>query len=521
MEKAKRKHAPAPSYISPNQLTLAAFKSPFERELNPNNRWVVLAGLIPWDEICSLYLKSVSVSNIGRPPLNPRIVIGSLIIKHMCNLDDREAVDQMAENIYMQYFLGYSSFTNEPPFDASLFVDFRKRLGMDSINTINEKIAELKANLSSQSNAASENNDIESTDSNNFPGPSEAQNKGRITFDATACPQDIAYPTDLDLLSDAREKSEQLIDKIYDPVLHEQKPRTYRKVARKRYLQTAQKKNKTHKEIRKATGSQLRFLKRNLNSINKLLDSYKTIPLKPKSHKYLLVLNTLYEQQKEMYNNKVHRIEDRIVSIHQPHVRPIVRGKSQAKVEFGAKIHVSLIDGISFLDELSWDAFNEGTHMMDYIEKYRSRFGFYPREVLADQIYCNRINRAALKEKGIKLLAKPLGRPSAVQKHVSPGERNPIEGKFGQAKTAYGLNRVKARLRETSESWIASIILVLNLVKLAGAALPCLIFKNILTSLTALQIKISLSSFVEEICKEIIKVKEMIISDQVELKYAT
>ncbi len=516
MEKVKRKHAPAPTYISPNQLTLNAFKSPFERELNPKNRWVILAGLIPWDEICSLYLKNVNVSNTGRPPLNPRIVIGSLIIKHMCNLDDRETVDQMTENIYMQYFLGYSSFTNEPPFDASLFVDFRKRLGIDSINSINEKIAELKANLSSQS-SASEKNDKESTDPNNFHGPSEAQNKGKIIFDATACPQDIAYPTDLDLLSDAREKSEQLIDKLYRPALHEQKPRTYRKVARKRYLQTAQKKNKTHKEIRKATGSQLRFLKRNLNSINRLLDSYKTIPLKPKNYKYLLVINTLYDQQKEMYNSKVHRIEDRIVSIHQPHVRPIVRGKSQAKVEFGAKIHVSLIDGISFLDELSWDAFNEGSHMMDYIEKYRIRFGFYPKEVLADQIYCNRPNRAALKEKGIMLLAKPLGRPSAVQKHVSPGERNPIEGKFGQAKTAYGLNRVKARLRGTSESWIASIILVLNLVKLAGAALPSLFFKILVSLMPG--IKKLLSHLVEENRKQLISIKEMLISNQVEIKY--
>jgi IS5 family transposase len=96
---------------------------------------------------------------------------------------------------------------------------------------------------------------------------------------------------------------------------------------------------------------------------------------------------------------------------------------------------------------------------------------------LADKILCTRFNRAWLKEKGIKLIAKPLGRPSAVQSHVSPGERNPIEGKFGQAKTAYGLDRIKARLRNTSESWIASIILVLNLVKLAGAVLPCALQK--------------------------------------------
>jgi IS5 family transposase len=341
-----------------------------------------------------------------------------------------------------------------------------------------------------KSSTITNSSDSKESDNTIDKNPPEVQNKGRVIYDATACPQDIAYPTDLDLLSDAREKSEQLIDKLYDQALHEKKPRTYRKVARKRYLQTAQKKNKSHKEIRKAVGRQLRFLKRNLNSIDRLLNSYKSIPLKPKSHKYLLVINTFYAQQKEMYDNRVHRIEDRIVSIHQPHVRPIVRGKSQAKVEFGAKIHISLIDGISFLDELSWDAFNEGSHMMDYVEKYRRRFGYYPEELLADKIYCTRANRAALKEKGIKLLAKPLGRPSAVQQHVSPGERNPIEGKFGQAKTGYGLNRIKARLRQTSESWIACIILVLNLVKLAGAALPSLIF-NILASFSARRITIS------------------------------
>lgn len=152
-------------------------------------------------------------------------------------------------------------------------------------------------------------------------------------------------------------------------------------------------------------------------------------------------------------------------------MRPIVRGKAQAKIEFGSKIHVSIIDGISFLDELSWDAFNEGSHMIDYIEKYRKRFGCYPREVLADQIYCTRVNRAALKELGIKLLDKSLGRPSAMSIHVSPGERNPIVGKFGQAKTGYGLNCIKARLKGTSESWIATIVLVVNLIKLAGVVL--------------------------------------------------
>ena len=289
-----------------------------------------------------------------------------------------------------------------------------------------------------------------------------------------------------------------MIDKLYVPSLHQKKPRTYRQVARRRYLLTAKKKVKPRNEIRRAVGSQLRFVKRNLNSINKLLDSYSIFPLKPKDQKYLQVINTLYEQQKQMHKTRQHKIEDRIVSIHQPHVRPIVRGKAQAKVEFGAKIHISVIDGITFLDELSWDAFNEGSHMMDYVEKYRNRFGCYPRELLADQIYCTRANRAWLKERGIMLKAKPLGRPPAVPNHVSPGERNPVEGKFGQAKTGYGLNRIRARLQNTSESWIASIILVLNLVKLAGVALHCLIGKWVVSFSARLKQEL-LNDFLQDI----------------------
>jgi hypothetical protein len=143
------------------------------------------------------------------------------------------------------------------------------------------------------------------------------------------------------------------------------------------------------------------------------LDAYERLPFGKYQLKYFYVIQTLYAQQLEMYRAGKHTIEDRIVSIHQPHVRPIIRGKARTKVEFCAKIHVSVIDGISFVDESSWDAFNEGNRMEKYVEMFRKRFGFYPREVLADRIYCTRDNRKMLrgKGKGIILKAKPLGRP--------------------------------------------------------------------------------------------------------------
>lgn len=238
-------------------------------------------------------------------------------------------------------------------------------------------------------------------------------------------------------------------------------------------MKTAQKKSKNRKEIRNAIKKQLNYLKRNIQSIHLLLDTFNSIPFSKKEYKYWLVIQHLYDQQKQLYDSKTHSIDHRLVSIHQPHVRPIVRGKAKAKVEFGSKINLSMVDGLSFLDDLSWDAFNEGTRLKSSVEKYKTRFGYYPKGVLGDKIYCNRENRVYLKEKEILFKAKPLGRPSkeALSNQVSPGERNPIEAKFGQAKTGYGFDRIKARLSHISESWIASIILVLNLVKLAQVAL--------------------------------------------------
>jgi len=488
MAKALRKRASKQPYISQKQLVLAGFESPFSHHLCADNRWVKLAKLIPWDTLTNTYRRHLDNHITGADSINPRVAIGAVIIKHMCNLSDRETILQIQENMYMQYFIGYSGFSHEAPFDASLFVDIRKRLTVEHINEINEKILGLlkKENddCSVKESTASKDHTNNKNDLPAEPGEepapirdeqaaeSDVPNKGSLLMDATACPQDIAYPTDLNLLSDAREKSEELIDYL-QVSLTTLKPRTYRQTARKQYLQVAQKKKKTRQEIRKAVRQQLQYLRRNINSIYQQLNEYARIPLSRQDYKYLLVIQTLYDQQKYMYDHRVHSVADRIVSIHQPHVRPMVRGKTNAAVEFGAKIQVSLVEGVAFLDELSWDAFNEGTCLQSSVEKYKVRYGFYPAEVLADKIYCNRENRKWLKDRKIRLRAKPLGRPSsarALSIPVRPGERNPIEGKFGQAKAAYGMNRIKARLSETSQSWIASIVLVLNLINLIGKA---------------------------------------------------
>lgn len=485
MPKAKKNRASKAKYTSVSQMELPGFESPFAIRLDADNRWVKLSRKIPWDEIAGIYNARMGNQSTGAGGINPRVVLGSLIIKHLCDLSDAETVQHISENVYMQYFLGYSGFCGEPPFDPSLFVEFRKRLGKEVVNEINERIMGLEKSSEvddkddddtggakkSKAERAKERAEVDAA----FSGKAEG-NQGKLLMDATACPQDIRYPTDLDLLNDAREKSEELIDVLYGHSKAVKKPRTYRKTARKRYLGVAQKRQKSKLAIRRAIKVQLGYLNRNIRAIEKLLDEVGFGHFCKANYKYWLVIQELYRQQNAMCKSKTHTVEHRIVSIHQPHVRPIVRGKSKSKVEFGAKVHVSQANGIVFLDRLSWEAFNEGAELRKSVEKYKQRFGYYPKEVLADKIYCTRENRAWLKRKGIKLKAKPLGRPAkeAVQNHVSPGERNPIEGVFGQSKRRYGLGCIGARLRETSESWIATIIMVLNLVNLARGVLYCL-----------------------------------------------
>lgn len=167
-------------------------------------------------------------------------------------------------------------------------------------------------------------------------------------------------------------------------------------------MNTAKKKRKSFHEIRKAKGRQLRFIRRNLGNIDRLLLSYSQCPLQFKDLRYLMIIRTVYDQQMNLYQNRLKSIDHRIVNLHQPHIRPMVRGKDRNQTEFGSKIQVSLNNGFMFIDKLSWEAFNEGQTLPWSVEKYRERFGFYPATVYADRIYPRlRIREWVLKVLGL------------------------------------------------------------------------------------------------------------------------
>lgn len=334
-------------------------------------------------------------------PAKPlRMALGSLLIQKSLEFSDRELLDEITENPYMQYFIGLLGYQSSPPFVPSLLVYFRKRLTPEVLAEINEMI--IAYNSPDDSNPSG--GDTSSDDESN-----KDDNAGTLILDATCAPQNIKYPQDINLLNEARENLEGIIDYLCLKYSY-RTPRMYRKNARKNYLNLAKSKKRSAKKIRKAIKQQLQYIRRDRGYIEALLG--KGSELTPKQLECIAVIDKVYEQQKFMYDNKTHSVSDRIVSISQPYIRPIVRGKAKSPTEFGAKLDVSIDEkGMARIERLSFDAYNESDVLISAIKNYKQRTGHYPERVLVDKIYRNRINRGFCKDKGIRMSGPELGRP--------------------------------------------------------------------------------------------------------------
>lgn len=168
------------------------------------------------------------------------------------------------------------------------------------------------------------------------------------------------------------------------------------------------------------------------------------------------IFQEIYRQQLEMYKDGRWRIDDRLVSIATPHIRPIIRGKGGGKdIEFGLKIKVGVPEGFIRADQIDCNAFNEANLLCEQIASCRGLFGYYPGTVLADKIYQTRENRKWLKDRGINIGGVPMGRKADKTKYEKEqdrkrnNQRSEIEGKFGETKNQYGLDRLYICLPQT------------------------------------------------------------------------
>lgn len=241
----------------------------------------------------------------------------------------------------------------------------------------------------------------------------------------------------------------------------------------------ALKRRKAAKEIRAANKKQLNYILRNIQIVNKLQDilvkNDLPIPFTKSTYEKWETCQLIYTQQKEMIDKRINKCDNRIVSLHQPHVRAIPRGKPGKKIEFGSKIGLSVVNKTNRIFKLSWDAYNDGVDLIGQVEAYKKQYKKYPRLVLADKIYLTKKNRDYLKKHNIQHRGEALGKAKKIEyTHIQQQEanqRNHVEGQFGTSKDAYDLRKVKAKTQETSESWVANIFFVLNVVRLLKVAM--------------------------------------------------
>lgn len=461
------------------QHSFLDFDQPLGMKMNPENRWIRLADSIPWDEFEKEYANMFpsDTGNVAKPL---RMALGSLVIQKKFQYSDRELVEQITENPYLQYFIGLPGYQDEPPFDASTLVLFRKRLDVDTVIKANAYMFDFDNDKGGTPPASSSSSGSE-TPSDAAESELAKKNKGTLIVDATCAPTNIRYPQDISLLNEAREKLETILSrfcKAYGLAL----PRRYARKARKDYLAYAKARKHTNKQTRKAIKKQLSYVRRDLAYLEKFMsEGYapvnREIPL-------LLTIMKLYEQQQYMYDNKVHSVPDRIVSIHQPWVRPIVRGKAKTPTEFGAKLDLSIDEqGYARIEHISFDAYNESTYLQDAINRYYERRGHYPERILVDQIYRTRENRAFCKANGIRMSGPKLGRPSTKQQSRAEKKREyqdntdriEVEREFSVEKHSYGLGLITTKLEETQLTSIALSVFVANLFKMQRKIL-CALF---------------------------------------------
>ena len=216
------------------------FQFPVSPQLDPNNGWVIMANLIPWAEFVEEYAQNFS-AEMGAPAKSFRLALGALIIKEKLGTSDLETVEQIRKNPYLQYFLGRSSYRNEAPFEASMLTHFRQRISVELVNQVNRKM------VSNQRETTPEEPESELEKS------AEKTNRGKLIIDATCAPADLRYPTDLDLLNQAREELEEILDALYEPLKEqvEKKPRTYREKARVDYLEAVFRRRPSRKKKEK------------------------------------------------------------------------------------------------------------------------------------------------------------------------------------------------------------------------------------------------------------------------------
>jgi IS5 family transposase len=388
---------------------------------------------INWDELVGLL--PLKKNPAGAPCWLPRQgYFGMMFLKHYTGLSDEKLLDRFNTDWAMQMFCGILLADNESIKDNSFVSKVRSYLAHHVDMTAVQKV--LLAGWKS-----------------------EIPDKNAVLMDATCYEVYIRFPTDVKLLWEC---CQQLWEKQIPHLCKQaslKQPRSKYKEQKKKTNTFSKIRRKTHRKTKTRRNALLKLLWKGIEAYQDLLDQVKACYLSTKDASIFKTIKTIYLQQKYLYDYPKAKIKDRIVSLYKPHIRPIVRGKENKPVEFGPKVHKMQVGGISVIEHVSYNAFNECKRLKISTLKHKLLFGKCSH-LAADAIYATNENRRFTSREGIlnNFVKKGRGKddkPAKQMKAILNKERSTrLEGSFGNEKEHYLLRKIKARTPETEEVWL-------------------------------------------------------------------
>lgn len=382
---------------------------------------------IPWDEMIQIF--DIKEKQEGRKFLfPPQGRLALMFLKNYSELSDKKLIEHLNGNIEWQFFCG-------------IFLGYNR---IDNYKIVSQIRCELSAKLN-----------IEETEKVLYkywkPYIKEPE---KVVIDATCYESEMRYPTDVKLLWECVEWLHQRMVKVCH-LLSIARLRTKYLKWMKRYVSFSKMRSKTKKKRNALRRASLLLIKK----LTDFLDQHEHL-LNSTELKRMLTIKKVYNQQYRWFHEKI-KPENRIVSLHKEYVRPIVRGKEIRKVEFGPKVNKIQIDGISFIEHLSFDAFNEGVRFKNSIYKAQRLTLMKPKSAGADAIYATNKNRKFATKEGIQTDFKPKGPKAKDHKQrkkqqalITRERASRLEGSFGKEKECYHLRKIKAKTKQNEILWV-------------------------------------------------------------------
>ncbi len=401
---------------------------------------------IPWDGLVKEF--GLKEHNKGRSStFSPQGKIALQFLKSYTRLSDKMLLERINADYEFQFFCGVEINVAEPLENFKLLSEIRTELGLQLDIQQAQKVL-----------AGAWGGYMSGTE--------------KMMGDATCYESHIRYPTDVKLLWEANEWVYKQV-KVFSKAIKKRMPRSKFGEQKSKQLDYSKKKRKTKKQTRKRIKSLLYLLGKLLGQLS---ETEQLLPegteMSDTYQRRLAAITTVLDQQQRLYEGE--KVKDRIVSIDKAYVRPIIRGKESKRVEFGAKANILQVDGINFIEHISFNAFNEGIRLIGSVELTEWLFGNKVEKLAGDNIYANNANRSYCTQNGILTSFVRKGRPSKEQETIKQTRKElgveratKMEGAFGTHKNHYNLDRIKARTEKNEILWVFFGIHMANAVEIS------------------------------------------------------